>query len=107
MMVIAAPVAVRILQLRSISDDENAPCDNVLETDEWQCLFVHTHPGKPLPGKPPSAKWAYYAIANLAGWSDSKRTGKVGWQTLWKGWSILQNQLSGWRAAMQLARMDR
>jgi hypothetical protein len=106
-MVITAAVAVRILQLRSLSASEEKGCETVLEADEWQCLFANTEPGRPLPGQPPSAKWAYYALAKLAGWSDSKRTGRVGWQTLWTGWERLQFLLAGWRAAIQLGATNR
>ena len=84
-MMITAPVAVRILQLRSLSDNEEKGCDFIFEEDQRQCLFASTNPGKPLPDKPPSAQWAYYSLAKLAGWTDSKRTGRVGWQPLWTG----------------------
>jgi hypothetical protein len=101
MMVITAAVAVRILQLKAVAEagDEDMLCDRFLTTDEWQCLFAVTAQQEPLPDKPPTANWAYYSLAKLAGWTDSKRTGRVGWQTLWVGWEALQKHLIGWRAA--------
>jgi Transposase DNA-binding/Transposase DDE domain len=107
MMVITAAVAVRILQLRSLSRCDDESCEAVLSTNEWQCLFANTEAGQPLPAQPPSARWAYYALAKLAGWSDSKRTGRVGWQTLWTGWERLQFAQAGWRAAIQMSIIDR
>lgn len=106
-MTITAAVAIRILQLRQLSTEKRKPCDTVFETDEWQCLFVCTEPGKRLPKQPPDTNWAYYALAKLAGWSDSKRTGRVGWQTLWTGWERLQDRLLGWQAAMSMVEIDR
>jgi hypothetical protein len=101
MMVITAAVAVRILQLKALAEDgdEETDCGRFMTTEEWQCLHAVISTGKPLPVKPPQASWAYYGLAKLAGWTDSKRTGRVGWQTLWEGWETLQNHLIGWRAA--------
>jgi len=110
MMVICVPIAVRLLQLRCIgtSEKEEYPtCESYLQTEEWQCLHVLTEPQKPVPLEPPDAKWAYYALAKLAGWTDSKRTGVVGWQTLWLGWQRLQFQFDGWRAAMKMYKINR
>lgn len=107
MMVISAAVAVRILQLRTLSQIEDNSCETVLSKDEWQCLFANTQQGNPLPNQPPSTKWAYYALAQLAGWGDSKRTGRVGWQTLWTGWERLQFMLVGWQAAIQIGATNR
>lgn len=108
MMAICAPVAVRLLQLQAMGRTENSkPCTEVLQTEEWQCLHSIISPDKPLPQIPPDTKWVYYSLAKLAGWTDSKRTGRVGWQTLWEGWQRLQFQLDGWRAAMQFLNMNR
>jgi hypothetical protein len=108
MMAICAPVAVRLLQLRSMGKTETPkPCTEILQPEEWQCLHVIAFPDEPIPQTPPDTKWVYYALAKLAGWTDSKRTGRVGWQTLWEGWYRLQFQLDGWRAAMQFLNLNR
>jgi hypothetical protein len=101
MMVITAAIAVRILQMKYIVEcqDDDTSCETVLTRDEWQCLYAVTMKDSPMPDKPPSMKWAYYTIAKTAGWTDTKQTGRVGWQTLWKGWEILQAQLLAWNAA--------
>lgn len=101
MMVITAAIAVRIFQMKNMVEgqDDDVSCEKVLTRDEWQCLYAVTMKNSPLPDKPPSLKWAYYTIAKTAGWTDTKRTGRVGWQTLWRGWEILQTQLLAWNAA--------
>jgi len=106
-MVITAAVAVRLLQLRCLANDTEQNAETALNKEQWQCLYAITEKGKQLPSRPPTAAWAYYALAKLAGWTDSKRTGIVGWQTLWLGWERLQFQLVGWNAAMQMFAMNR
>lgn len=102
MMVILAPIAVRIMQLQALANNsvDETPCEPVLSQDQWQCLWLFAESETAFPSEPPSAKWAYYTIARLGGWSDSKRTGRVGWQTIWKGWSKLQERVIGWRGAL-------
>ena len=106
MMVITSHVAVRLLQLRSSADElgEKSSCEPILERDEWECLHAMAKPGKPIPKRPPTARWALESIARLGGWQDTKRTGRIGWQTLWHGWDIFQNRFVGWRMALNLAR---
>jgi hypothetical protein len=45
----------------------------------------------------PSARWAFYAIAKLGGFADTKRTGRPGWDTIWHGWFRLQERLEGYQ----------
>ncbi|MCP4674828.1 MAG: IS4 family transposase [Deltaproteobacteria bacterium] len=116
---VLAFVAIRLSQLRDESDPEvlsertqmvllsdfkktkrrktkkgltaaRRPCTAVLSTLEWQLLWLKVEEGKPLPRKPPNRQWAYKAIGRLAGWYDSKRTGRVGMKTFWNGYRILQ-----------------
>ena len=98
--VIMAFVAVRLLQMREVfhkarvCPSANIACDKLLDKYEWKALWL-THEKKPLPEKAPGIAWAYEAIARLGGWTDSKRTGVVGWATLWKGWFRLQDRTDG------------
>ena len=48
-----------------------------------------------LPKESPSMFWAYYALAKLGRWHDSKRTGIVCWEALWDGWFALNQLLEG------------
>lgn len=100
--VITAHVAVRLLQLRCLTHEDPAlPADVLLSQDEWQCLHLTTHPHRALPKSPPLLRWALEAIAKLGGWQDTKRTGRIGWMTLWKGWARFQERLVGWKMAKQ------
>lgn len=102
LMVILAPIAVRLLQLRSAAQQRpKEPCDILLSTEEVQCLWVKTNPTKPLPKKRPTIRWAVQTIAKLGGWRDTKRTGRIGWITLWRGWREFQDIVEGWRLARQ------
>jgi hypothetical protein len=104
MMVILAPIAVLIMQLHTLAN--NAPdesCTNVLDEASSRCLWHHDQ-GTPFPSEPPSAQWALHAVAKLGGWYDSKRTGRIGWTAIWKGWMLLQERAIGWRVAMASVR---
>lgn len=101
MLVITAFLAVRLLQLREYL---NAPvqtpeitCEAVLSEDEWNVLWLSTERNAPLPKTAPPATWAFYAIAKLGGFADTKRTGRPGWDTLWHGWFRLQERLEGYQ----------
>jgi len=97
MLAITAFLAVRLLQLRELLDAKETTSRRVLAENEWKVLWLSTEPDKPLPKTAPPLRWAYYAIAKLGGFSNTKRTGRVGWDTLWHGWFRLQKRLQGYR----------
>jgi hypothetical protein len=101
MLVITSFLAVRLLQLREhLAAPVNAPeatCETVLSKDEWKVLWASTEHGTPLPQTAPSARWAFYAIAKLGGFADTKRTGRPGWDTIWHGWFRLQERFEGYQ----------
>lgn len=104
--VITGQVAVRLLQLRAVGRTRpERPCTEFLSSDEWRCLWASAESGKRSPGKPPTVLWAVQAIAKLGGWRDTKRTGRIGWTSLWIGWAKFEDRLVGWRLAMQAAKM--
>lgn len=47
------------------------------------------------PASPLSLRWALETIAKLGGWRNIKRTGRIGWMTLWKGCARFQERLVG------------
>jgi len=105
MLVITAAVGLRLIQLHRLAnaaEDHDTSCDEAMEEDEWRCLWATVEPNAPMPSSPPSARWAFRSIAKLGGWYDTKKTGRVGWQTVWRGWFKLQEYLVGWRAARRL-----
>jgi hypothetical protein len=90
------------MQLRELFEQgADDSCDQILDKETWTLLWVSVEQKKP-PAKPPSAVWAYRALGRFAGWTDTKRTGKVGWDTLWKGWSRLQERYEGLQAFKRL-----
>lgn len=102
MMAVTAPIAVRLLQIRSLAkSDPSAPCAGMLSKPQWQCLAAKMDPDRPIPKRPPTIAWALNAIARLGGWRDTKRSGQIGWQTMWRGWAKLQELAEGWSLAMQ------
>lgn len=105
MLAITALLAVRLLQLRECQDvskeNESRLCDETLSQDEWKILWITTERSTP-PALPPSARWAYLALAKLGGFTDTKRTGRPGWCTMWHGWFRLQERVQGYQLSRQL-----
>lgn len=105
MAVMLAFVAVRLLQLKELVMDKTQAkqqsCTQLLQPMEWQVLWLKRERRR-LPSTPPSLYWAYYALAKLGGWYDSKRTGKVGWSALWEGWFKLEHMIEGAELAASL-----
>jgi hypothetical protein len=104
--VILAFVAVKLLQLReSVERDPEGSCELVLEPVQWRVLWAIIEKTKP-PTQAPSLKWAYRALGRLARWTDSKRTGRIGWQTLGRGWHELELRVEGFLAARLLSEAE-
>ena len=108
--VIQAFIAVRLMQLQGVIQNKEwakeIPCTPFLSTLSWKCLWLKTEKKKALPTKKPSLYWAYYAIAKLGGWYDSKRTGKVGMKVLWRGWQKLMEQVESIELFKELERCE-
>jgi hypothetical protein len=97
--VLLAFVAVRLLQLReAVEQTPEDSCEVVLKRLEWQVLWASVEETKP-PAKAPTLKWAYRALGKLARWTDTKHTGRMSWQTLWRGWQQLQFRIQGFHAS--------
>jgi len=102
MLAVTAPIAVRLLQIQALAKAHpEQSCAVILSTPHWQCLVAKTEPDRPIRKRPPTIEWALQAIAKLAGWRDTKRSGQIGWQTLWRGWSKLEELAEGWNLATQ------
>lgn len=105
MVVILAFIAVRVHQLRYMGINkgvaEKTNCETILSTIEWKLLWKKQEK-RSLPQSPPTLYWAYLSIGKLGGWYDSKRNGRVGWETLWEGWFKLQTILEGYQLALSL-----
>ncbi|CEE92768.1 transposase (fragment) [Xenorhabdus nematophila str. Anatoliense] len=105
MVVILAFIAVRVHQLRYLGlnrkEAEQQSCETLLSPLAWKLLWSKQAKTKP-PKTAPSIYWAYISLGKLAGWNDSKRNGRVGWERLWEGWFMLQTLTEGYLLAKSL-----
>lgn len=87
-------------QAKKVADQD---CQGVLTEDEWR-LLVAMDKGKKRPEKDkvPTLQWVYQAIARLGGFTDTKRTGLASWATLWEGWDIFQERLTGYNVSKEM-----
>lgn len=103
--VMLAFITARLQQLRYLGLNkavaEKQSCEMILSTTAWKLLWAKVNKSKP-PKRVPSVYWAYISLGKLAGWYDSKRNGRVGWERLWQGWFILQTILEGYDLAQSL-----
>jgi hypothetical protein len=102
-MAFTMPIALRLLRLQVLTNmATEKPAIEALSLLELQVLWAKVE-RTPLPNQIPSCEWAYRATAKLAGWTDSKRTGRIGLDTLWRGYAILISLADGWCAALEFA----
>lgn len=94
---ILAPLAWRLLALRSVGDDPATPASAVLEVDEIHVLRRLSHDKKL--GDNPTASEALYAIALLGG--HFPQNGRPGWKVIWTGFQKLRDQVDGYRLARE------
>lgn len=106
MLVITAFLAARLLQLREHlqspdGQSKEESCEPALSREEWQLLWL-SREHKHLPKSPPGLRWACLALARLGGFADTKRTGRPGWDALWRGWARLQQRIEGYHLAQEM-----
>ena len=103
MAVILAFIAVRLLQLREVVHLDkqliSKDCSHILTEVQWRLLWRKQGKKAYRRKTLPTIEWAYYALARLGGWKDSKRTGRVGWNALWDGWFKLEMMIEGYELA--------
>lgn len=102
-MAITAPIAMRILKIQVIANapDDTTPATEILSQPELEVLWQKVERSA-LPKEVPSCRWAYQAVARIAGWQDSKGTGRVGLDTLWRGFDTLAVLTEGWKMAVAM-----
>ena len=66
-----------------------AACTVLLETEEWQALWVVIHKRGTPPAQPPSLRQAVRWIGQLGGFLGRKGDGEPGAEVLWKGFQHL------------------
>jgi hypothetical protein len=92
---ILAPLAWRLLALRSVGDDPTTPASAVLDPDEVHVLRKLSRDIKL--GDSPTAGQAMQAIARLGG--HFPQNGRPGWKVLWTGFQKLLDRVEGYRLA--------
>ena len=102
-MAITGPIAMRMLKIQVTANapDDTSPATEILSQPELEVLWKKIE-RSPLPKTVPSCRWAYQAIAKIAGWQDSKGTGRVGLDTLWRGFEKLASLAEGWLMATSM-----
>jgi len=94
------------MQLQALAQNKESaksiPCTRHFSELSWKILWKKVEPQKPIPLSVPSLHWAYYAMAKLGGWYDSKRTGRVGVKALWAGWLTLMNLVQSFETLKEL-----
>lgn len=103
MVALYAPIAVRIVQLRSQARAEpHAPCTVVLTEEEWHVLYCAIYK-KPITKRtrPPNLRQAVLWIGRLGGHLNRKGDGMPGVRALWRGWRDLQLMIPIYRAGKE------
>lgn len=68
-----------------------APCNVLLEPDEWQALYCAIHRVAQPPSEPPSLGQAVQWIAQLGGFVGRRRSDRPGPEVLWRGFRHLSD----------------
>lgn len=91
---ISAVVAVRLLQLRDAADDP--PTGEQVALDHYDGLWVQVVAR--LVGCATgqlSVRQFFHGIARQGGWLGRKNDGPPGWLTLWRGWRVVSDYVTG------------
>lgn len=102
---------LRLLQLmkgsRERPETPVEECTGLAEEAEYLHLQAKTRGGRvPVPAAPTLA-WLVLEIAKLGGHSGAKSEGPPGWLVLWRGWRRLQDEMRGYRLAMEAMKRPR
>lgn len=95
-----APLAVRLLHLRTIARQEPERAAKEVLPPEVVKVVAH------LAGVSPqqlTTRTCWHRIAQAGGYLGRKGDGDPGWKTLWKGWLYIQTLLEGVSLASQLS----
>jgi hypothetical protein len=92
-------VAWRVLYVSRLGRScPDLDCDLIFDPAEWQSVWSVTHPGEPLPSKPPSLQEMVRLIARLGGYVDRpNRSDPPGVETIWKGMQRMRDLAWGWQ----------
>jgi hypothetical protein len=101
-----AVVAWRLLWLTyAARREQEQPCDEVFEAEEWQVLQLHS--GQEATAAPPSLREVIAMVARLGGFLGRQGDGVPGVRVIWRGLSRLEDLLTGYRLARQQGKLPR
>jgi hypothetical protein len=90
----AAPIAVRLLQLRQVARHSPEMLANqVMEPLMVKVLALHQH----IDAKTMTIRRFWLLVARLGGFQGRKCDGNPGWRTIWHGWRYLSDLTDGAR----------
>lgn len=93
-------VAWRLFMLTLIArTDPKAPCNTLIDDQQWRVLYLEIHKGGKLPGRIPEMGNVVRWIAMLGGFLARAKDGDPGITTLWRGWKRLVDISRGWNLA--------
>jgi hypothetical protein len=95
-----APLAVRLLQLRTMAQQQAEELATTVFPKEVVALLAFQNK---IPMQTMSARACWRAIAQMGGFLGRKGDGEPGWKTIWRGWLHLQTLLEGMRLATQFS----
>lgn len=91
-------VAWRLLWLTyEARRNPDVPCNQVLETHEWQSLYCRIHQTPQPPQTPPTLREVVRWIAQLGGFLARKHDGEPGVKTIWRGLRRLHDIAETWQ----------
>ena len=95
-----SPVAVRLLQLRTFSQQTpDRPASEVVEVQAVAIIATRTAQSPSML----TVKAFWTEVARMGGYLARAGDGPPGWKTLWKGWLQLQTLLEGVHLASHLS----
>lgn len=78
--------------------EPNQSVEGILETVEWQALYMVVHRTKELPTEVPRLGECVRWIAQKGGFLGRKGDGEPGIKTLWRGWVVVSEVAALWEA---------
>jgi hypothetical protein len=91
---VASVVAVRLIRLRDLADDERDDPEAVrqLLPPVWIAVVAAV---ADVPPQALTAKQFWRAVARRGGWPGRKSDGRPGWKAIWTGWREFQQMVQG------------
>jgi hypothetical protein len=86
--------------MKASRDTPDAPCDDLLQEDEWKIVYAVAL-DQPPPATAPPIRTAVRLIAKLGGFLGRNRDGEPGMITIWRGITRVHSMVLGAKAALR------